>query len=177
MNRINVIGTTGSGKSTFSAQLAEALGHPCIQMDELFWKPNWTESKDDEFLPKVSAALKGDVWVLDGNFSRTSTIKFERADTIIWLDYSYSRTLFQLLGRTVRRALFRQELWPNTGNRESFYKSFMTRDSILIWFFRFYKQNRIKYLRLMDAPEYRHIRFVHLRSPKERGDFLEGIGR
>ena len=34
MKRINIIGTSGSGKSTIGKKLAEKLGYPYFQMDE-----------------------------------------------------------------------------------------------------------------------------------------------
>lgn len=175
MRKINVIGTTGSGKSTFSQLLAKKLGYPYIQMDQLFWRPGWVESTDDEFLPKVEEAVAGAAWVLDGNYSRTNSVKWQQADTIIWLDLSYGRTLFQLLKRTVSRAATKEELWQGTGNRESFRKSFLSKDSIFIWFFKCYKKNRVRYPEITNSPEYSHIRFIRLRSPKDVRTFLESI--
>lgn len=35
--KINVVGTSGSGKSTFSRRLAAQLAIPYIEMDALFW--------------------------------------------------------------------------------------------------------------------------------------------
>ena len=58
--RINVIGTSGSGKSTLSKRIAEKLNIPYVEMDALFWKPNWTESSDEEFFPKVAQATSGE---------------------------------------------------------------------------------------------------------------------
>ena len=43
MKRINVVGTSGSGKSTFSQVLANKLNYPYLEMDAMFWKPNWQE--------------------------------------------------------------------------------------------------------------------------------------
>ena len=173
MKRINVIGTTGSGKTTFSKELSSVLGISYIQLDELFWKPNWVESKDEEFLPKVAAAVSEDTWVLDGNFSRTKDIKWQRADTVIWLDFNYFLTLTQLLKRTVYRAITKGELWPNTDNRESFKKSFFDRSSILMWFFKNYKSNRKKYFNAMQSKEYPNLNFVHIQNRKEARDYIE----
>jgi hypothetical protein len=39
--RINVVGTSGSGKTTFARQLAARLDLPYYEMDALFWKPGW----------------------------------------------------------------------------------------------------------------------------------------
>lgn len=175
MKRINVIGTTGSGKSTFCKNLAERLGYPYIQMDQLFWKSDWNETADDEFMHKVIGAVSGDAWVLDGNYSRTNKIKWKNADTIIWLDYSYSRTLFQLFKRTICRIIMREELWPETGNRESFRKSFMSKDSIFVWFFKYYRKNKIRYVELIESPSISHIKFICLHNPKAAKNFLDDV--
>ena len=175
MKKINVIGTTGSGKSTFSKALANRIDCPYIQMDQLFWKPNWVEPSDDEFIPKVKSAVSGASWVLDGNYSRTNDIKWENADTIIWVDFSYFRTLFQLFKRTVMRIVSRQELWENTGNKESLGKSFMSKKSIFVWFFKNYKNNKSRYSELMNSPRVKHVQFIRLRSPKEVEQFIDAI--
>lgn len=173
MKRINVIGTTGSGKTTFSKELSATLTIPYIQMDELFWKPNWVESLDEEFLPKVASVVSGDAWVLDGNFSRTNSIKWQRADTLIWLDFGYVATFSQLLGRTLRRATCKNELWPNTGNKESFKKTFFSKSSILMWFFKNYGRNKKRYANLMRSNELSHVKCVRLRNRKQAREFIE----
>ncbi|MGO2391890.1 MAG: adenylate kinase [Halomonas sp.] len=177
MKKVNVIGTTGSGKSTFSELLANKLNCPYIQMDQLYWQPNWVESTDDAFFPKVRAAVSTDSWILDGNYSRTNDIKWENADTIIWLDFSYLRTFFQLFKRTVIRVLSKQELWLDTGNAESFRRSFMSKKSIFIWFFLNYKKNKAKYAALMNSSNIKHVEFIRLRSPKEADRFLRSMNR
>ncbi|MCJ8311446.1 MAG: adenylate kinase [Saccharospirillaceae bacterium] len=172
MKKINVIGTTGSGKSTFSKLLANKIGCPYIQMDQLYWKPNWIEATDDEFIPKVKVAVSGDSWVLDGNYSRTNDIKWENADTIIWVDFSFFRTLLQLFKRTVIRLMSKQELWLGTGNKESFCKSFMSKKSIFVWFFKNYQKNKSRYSELMQSPKVKHVEFIRLRNPKEVKQFI-----
>ena len=144
-------------------------------MDQLFWKPNWVESNDDEFIPKIESVVLGESWVLDGNYSRPNDIKWQHADTIIWLDYSYLRIFLQLLVCTITRALTKEELWPETGNRESFRNSFMSKNSIFIWFFHCYKINKIRYTTFSRAPQYSHIKFIRLQSPKDAKAFMESI--
>ena len=41
-------------------------------------------------------------------------------ECVVWLDYSFARTMSQSLGRVIGRSLRGQEIWPGTGNRESF---------------------------------------------------------
>ena len=63
MNRINIVGSTGAGKSTFAKRLAQQLGHSCIALDELFWGANWTPRPRDQFIADVDRALSRPTWV------------------------------------------------------------------------------------------------------------------
>ncbi|ENV13615.1 hypothetical protein F965_00713 [Acinetobacter schindleri NIPH 900] len=40
--RINVVGTSASGKSTFARALATKLGLSDIELDNLFWLERWS---------------------------------------------------------------------------------------------------------------------------------------
>ena len=126
-----MIGTSGSGKSSFARQLAAALKIPYREMDRLYWKPNWQEPNDEEFFSILEHALSGDAWVLDGNYTRTTHIKWPRANLVVWIDYSFPLTLYRVIKRSILRAWKKQEFWPGTGNRESFTRLF-SKDSMVL---------------------------------------------
>lgn len=172
MKKINVVGTSGSGKSTFSRRLAAKLNYPYIEMDALYWQPNWGEPTDEEFFANLERSLSHTCWVLDGNYNRTGPIKWAEADTIIWLDYAFSRTLFQAVKRALSRCISGRELWPGTGNRESFKKLFFSKDSIVLWTIKTHKSNRQRYQQLRANPKYNHINFVHLSNPKMADEYI-----
>ncbi|CAI0724137.1 topology modulation protein [Serratia entomophila] len=174
--KINVVGTSGSGKSTLARKLAEKLAVPYLEMDRLYWRPGWQGTPDEAFLQRVAEALAGagEGWVLDGNYTRTRAIKWREIDWVVWVDYSFGRTLFQAVRRAFWRAATRAELWPGTGNRESFRRSFFSRDSIILWTFRTYRQNRVKYLAEMAQAD-GNIRFIRLRSPRQAAAFLQDL--
>jgi adenylate kinase family enzyme len=174
-SRINVIGTSGSGKSTFARRVARRLGHPYVEMDLLFWLPDWQEPSDEVFLPKVAAALDAPRWVLDGNYQRTAPIKWRNVTAIVWLDYSFARVFFQALTRAMARVIHRRELWPGTGNRESFRRTFLSRKSILVWTWQTHAKMRERYDALFRAPEHAHIHRVRLKSPAEAEKFLASL--
>jgi adenylate kinase family enzyme len=174
--RINVVGVSGSGKSTFSRQLAAALDARYIEMDALFWKPEWTESTDPEFFARLERELTRERWVLDGNYDRTVPIKWRRATLVVWLDYGLPLALWRVVWRTVRRSLVREELWPGTNNRESFGKMF-SRGSIVLWTLNAHARQRRRYATVMEVGEWPHLRFVRLRSPREAQRFLFGLAR
>ena len=171
--RVNVVGVSGSGKSTIANKLATTLGSPLIEMDRLFWHANWVESEIPEFQQKVRSAIhQSDHWVLDGNYhSKTYEIKWPPATTVIWLDYSFRRCLRQATTRAIKRAWTKKELWPNTGNRESFRKLF-GRDSIVLWTITSFHQLRLRYERCQQDPRWAHLEFVRLKKPSDAIELL-----
>jgi adenylate kinase family enzyme len=175
LSRVNVVGCSGSGKSAVSRRLSEQLSHPYIEMDALFWKKGWTESTDEEFFARLETALDREKWVLDGNYDRTLPIKWSKVTAVIWVDYAFARTLAQAVRRALRRTWTGAEIWPDTGNRESFYRTFFTRDSVLLWTIRSHRSIRERYVARMTDPKFRHIRFVRLRSPAETRAFLDAL--
>lgn len=170
--RINVIGTSGTGKSTFARKLSERLGYPCIEMDKVFWGPNWAWPPDEVFFGNLRKAISADQWVLDGNYTRTIPIKWERVELVVWLDYPFWLTLFQAVKRALKRSMTQVELWEGTGNRESFKKSFFSKESIILWTIRTHGPVRQKYESYMRDPKYSHIKFLRLQSHREADDFL-----
>lgn len=125
--KINVIGCSGSGKSTFARQLASLYAVPYIEMDALHWQKNWQPATDEQLYKKLSQALQNapNGWVLDGNYTRTQPIKWKEVELVIWLDYSFLRTLYQSVRRVFSRIRSKQELWPDTGNYESWKNVFL----------------------------------------------------
>ena len=54
--RINVVGTTCTGKTTLARRLSEVLGIPHVEMDALYWEPNWTPAPADILAQRVTEA-------------------------------------------------------------------------------------------------------------------------
>ena len=171
--RINVIGTSGSGKSTFSERIAKKLNIPYIELDALFWNANWTESTDEEFFPKIQKAVVEEDWVLDGNYSRTQDIKWQRVQMVVFLDLPFRIVLYRIVSRSLIRGYKGQELWA--GNKESIWKHLFTRESMIWWVMKTFHKNRKRYTSLFDRMKNSKIQFVRLRSKKEVEDFISQL--
>jgi adenylate kinase family enzyme len=103
MQRVSVVGTTGSGKSTFAERLAQAIDAQAIHLDDLMWLPDWQKRDDDEYTALLTSALQTERWVVDGNTRKSRSLVWNNADTVIWLNYSFWVNFMRLLLRTVQR--------------------------------------------------------------------------
>ena len=86
--RAAVVGTSGSGKTTLATSLAQRLGLAHVELDSLYWGPDWTPAPRERFREQVARALSGEAWTTDGNYGAVRDIVWARADTVVWLDLS-----------------------------------------------------------------------------------------
>jgi adenylate kinase family enzyme len=169
--RVAVRGGTGSGKSTVAREIARRLGLPYVELDALHHGPGWREATAEELRASVEEALddtRG--WVVDGNYdSKLGTLILDRAELIVWLDLPVRVKFPRLVRRTLRRARTGEELW--NGNRETWRGTLLSRDSILLWFFRTHWKNRREWpARFAGRP------LVRLRSSAAAEEWLRTLG-
>jgi adenylate kinase family enzyme len=173
VRRVNVKGTSGSGKSTFSQALARRLGVPYVELDALYHGTNWSEPTGAQFRARVRAAMAGapDGWVIDGNYeSQLGDTVIGGADTIVWLDLPLRMKLRRLWRRTIHRIRDDVELW--SGNRESWRGAFWGRESLFMWTLRSHVRQRRQWPRLYGGDP----RVVRLRSVDEARAWLDAAG-
>lgn len=87
MKKVIVIGCPGAGKSTFSRKLGEETGLPLCYLDMIWHRPDGTNVTREEFDGKLREILKGDRWIVDGNYLRTLEVRLAACDTVFLLDY------------------------------------------------------------------------------------------
>nr|BFF06909.1 hypothetical protein GCM10023233_18780 [Brevibacterium otitidis] len=173
MQRVAVVGSSGSGKTTVARQLAKILGAPYVELDAVHWKPNWTPADPAEIRRRVQQEVAHDTWVIDGNYqSIVGSLIWDRADTVVWVNPSRVRSTWRVIRRTIRRARSREELW--NGNRESWSGLFFWRgeESIVWWAWHAHPVRQSRYEAAMNNPKNAHLTFHRLRTPGHVRQFL-----
>ena len=120
MVKILVIGSGGSGKTTFARRLAARTGLPLFHLDALFWRPGWDPTPADEWHGKVEELVRRDAWIMDGNYGGTLDIRLAACDAVVFLDIPRLVCLWRVLRRQLQhRGQSRAELPPGCPERLS----------------------------------------------------------
>jgi len=169
--RVVVVGTSCAGKTTLARRLAGTLGSEHVELDSVYWGPEWTPRPD--FVQTVLAIAERPCWVIDGNYSAVRDIIWRRSTAIVWLDYSFGRVLSQALRRTARRIITRERLYA--GNRETLRGALFATDGIPWWVIRTHGKRRRAFPALFERPEYGHAAVITLGNPAAAEAFLLSV--
>ena len=155
--KIIVLGCPGSGKSTLSAKLRDALGLPLFHLDAIWWNPDRSHISREEFDQKLDEILQTDKWIIDGDYSRTYEIRFQSCDTVIFLDYSVDECMSGIKERIgkVRADMpwVEQELDPELVELVENYPK-ANRPVILSLFEKYPDVNRVVFKSRLEASEW-----------------------
>lgn len=161
--KIVVVGVSASGKTTFAKKLSVKVGLPVFIMDEFMWKPGWNYIGDEETRKKLEEISFGEKWIIEGYITKgLRKFIFDKADTIVYLDYSRFVASWRYLRRWfAHRKNPRPEL---PGSPEKFSFKFLK----LVWT----KGEAISLNRFLAEVENKE-KIVTLKSPREARGFLK----
>ena len=140
------------GKTSLSCALGSLTGLPVIELDAIFWLPNWVERDPDEMLQIVMDQIETakDGWIVDGNYSKIRPYLLPMADTVIWLNLPRWATTIHVAQRTSKNAVRRTRICGD--NYESLKSAFSP--SSIIWYNAFGgKKSQTRVAKALETPE------------------------
>ena len=93
MKKIIVVGSPGSGKSTFSRRLSEITGIRLYHLDLIYHNPDRTTNPREYLIDKISDIFANDSWIIDGQYMGTIEMRLRECDTVFFLDLSVEECL------------------------------------------------------------------------------------
>ena len=57
LKRVSVVGSSGSGKTTFASEIANIIDAKHIELDAIHWRQGWQEIPENEFIASVAECL------------------------------------------------------------------------------------------------------------------------
>ncbi|WP_165008114.1 adenylate kinase [Corynebacterium lizhenjunii] len=109
--------------------------------EDILWEPAarapWTLRTKEQQRARASELIAAPHWVMASMGSATRDLIEPQLDVLIYLDYPAHITLTRLLRRTIARALTGATCC--NGNRETIRKSFLSTESILVWWCRTFR--------------------------------------
>lgn len=168
-SRVLVAGTSGSGKTTLAGRIADVLSVPHVEIDALFHGEAWTPRPT--FLEEVHAFSAGPAWVTEWQYSSVRAHLAERADLVVWLDLPKATVMRQVVLRTLKRRVRREQLW--NGNVEPPLRTFFTDpEHVVRWAWTTHDKSASRVGLLLRTHPDRPV--VHLRSHPEAQAWLFG---
>lgn len=171
-DRIAVVGSSGSGKTTVARKLSRLFGLPHLELDAIYNLPQWQERDREEMRTIVDAFTAGDRWIVDGNYAWLANVTWERAQLVIVLSLPRSVVMQRVVVRTFWRAVTRKKLW--NGNVEPIGALFSVkrRKSMIVWAWKRFEHYRRLYEHFPDDPRWAHVHIVRLTRMRDVRRFL-----
>ncbi|TML98017.1 MAG: adenylate kinase [Actinobacteria bacterium] len=174
-NRILILGRTGSGKTTLARELAAALDVPHVELDSLYFGPDFSTAPLSVLRERTSAAIAGECWVTDGNKRAVRDLVWPRADTIIWLDYGMHVSLWRLGKRARARTSALSAQAAQTGRRTGLPKQMLAAAGGVLTALKSHRGQRREYPRMLAEPANQHLAVARLRSPTATREWLTRV--
>jgi hypothetical protein len=149
-----------------------------VELDAIYWLPNWQVKPLDQFRTDVQAALAAcpQGWICVGNYRYVQDLILAQADTVLWLRLPFRVSFWRLCKRTIARAWTRQPLWEGNPNQESWQQSFCSRQSILLYAITSRKMHVETTLRSLSATPH-HAAVIELRSARAVRRWLQEVSQ
>jgi adenylate kinase family enzyme len=154
---VAIVGCGGSGKTTLARALAARTRIDVVHLDSLYLARDGCTPSPEAWAATQCRLVRGDAWIIEGNYASSIAIRLAAADTVVHLDLSTRACLAGILRRRLRH---RGRSAPETGVHDRVNRAFLR----FVWSFR--RTRREALIRLIEqhAPQATVIRLTSRRD-------------
>lgn len=105
INKIYILGTSGSGKTYLANQLSRILKIKNYDLDDIYWIKKFTIKKEKR-RDKLKKLLKGKKqWIIEGIYTDWAIDAVKKSDFIILIDTPFKTRAYRILKRYIKRKI------------------------------------------------------------------------
>lgn len=157
IQRIMIIGRSGSGKSTFGVKLSKIVNIPIFHLDKYFFESNWVERNYQEFLSSQIEIASNLNWIIDGNSTRSYEVRYKRADLCLYFNFPRWLCYWRVFKRLFNKNPKIDDRAPNCQET--------VRWSLLKYMWGF--ESRVNPILQLLQSKYPHVPIIELQSDKD----------
>jgi len=168
INKIHIIGSVGSGKTTLARNLSSQVEIPHYELDNVVWKRSEngdirrTEQERDNYLSSIVQSKR---WIIEGVHHKWVGESFREADLIIFLDTPYSTRNYRII-----RRFFLQKIGAEKANYNPTFQIFKR---MFVWNKNYEDKEKPEIMKMLS--EYNHKIAVFKNNTEAKG--IVGGGR
>jgi len=161
MDKIYIIGTMGSGKTTLSNKISEILDIKHYSLDNIYYIKKYDKKrKESARKKKLTEIIKKKKWIIDGVFNNWTEDVFKKADLVIWLDLNPHYIIKNLF----KRFLKKEDEKANFKNIKSAMKYAIN-----------YRKGSKKFIYHKSMIDKHKVNLIHIKTKRELNKFLKKI--
>ncbi|AYB47573.1 DNA topology modulation protein FlaR [Paenibacillus lautus] len=107
-NRIHIIGSVGSGKTTLARKLSAQFNLPYYELDNVVWEraqPDDIRRSEADRDALLLSIVNTNGWIIEGAHLKWVSPSFRHADLIVFLNPSYSTITYRIITRFIKQRL------------------------------------------------------------------------
>jgi len=172
INKVYILGTVASGKTTLAKELSKKLKIKHYDLDNIYWL-KFGKKRDEKERDKLFRKLcNKDKWILEGAYYSWIDYGIKKADLVILLKLPRAVLLWRVTKRVLKKE--KSKLMGEDRYKENFADYYKYLRAIIHYYDKKYTKGYYKHKELIDKYK---VDFISLKNNKQIKKFMKDISK